>query len=338
QNERRSAVGSIPAFVPLPPAVPAAVPSEPRAEAPRRTNLIARLLQLRDGERPPRLSGAQVEGYLKENRRNAASLLTAYRVSEDPAMLLEAMQKYPGDPQVSFAAIFKKDASPEERRRALESFKQSDPRNALANYLSCLDYFKAGQTDQAVQELNAAAGKSTFQDYSRDFVQNDEEAWRAAGYSVAEAKTAAAYLMSLPHLSELKQVGQATLTLAGSYRQAGDETSAQAALQAGLNLGQRLDNSPGLPLVSHLRGLTIEKQSLGAMDPNSAYGSLGQTVKDRLDELNQQRQELKELMQQFEGVQRKLSERDWISYKDRWNAFGEEAALRWVVGKYSVPR
>jgi hypothetical protein len=29
-----------------------------------------------------------------------------------------------------------------------------------------------------------------------------------------------------------------------------------------------------------------------------------------------------------------LSDQDWISYKDRWRIYGEEAALRWVVGKY----
>ena len=30
-----------------------------------------------------------------------------------------------------------------------------------------------------------------------------------------------------------------------------------------------------------------------------------------------------------------LSDQDWISYKDRWRTFGEEAALRWMVSKYS---
>jgi hypothetical protein len=29
-----------------------------------------------------------------------------------------------------------------------------------------------------------------------------------------------------------------------------------------------------------------------------------------------------------------LSEQDWISYKDRWRVFGEQAALRWIIQKY----
>ena len=37
----------------------------------------------------------------------------------------------------------------------LDAFKQSAPDNALANYLWAHNYYKAGQTDQAVQELVA---------------------------------------------------------------------------------------------------------------------------------------------------------------------------------------
>ena len=68
---------------------------------------------------------------------------------------------------------------------------QSAPENALANYLSALDCFKAGQTDQAVQELIAASDKPQFQDYSLNSVQDDEETYLAAGYSEAEAAAVA---------------------------------------------------------------------------------------------------------------------------------------------------
>ena len=61
---------------------------------------------------PPEVTGEQVESYLKENQRSAASLLASSRVTRDQALLQEAMEKYPHDPQVDFAAVFKKDASP----------------------------------------------------------------------------------------------------------------------------------------------------------------------------------------------------------------------------------
>ena len=88
-----------------------------------------------------------------------SSLLAAYRASGDRGLLEEAMKSYPTDPKVAFEAVFTEDTSPEQRRQWLNTFEQMAPDNALANYLSARDYFKAGQTDQAVQELTSAAGK-----------------------------------------------------------------------------------------------------------------------------------------------------------------------------------
>src|SRR5205085_2924326 len=103
---------------------------------------------------------------------------------------------------------------------------------------------------------------------------------------------------------------------------------AQAALQMGLQLGQRLDGSPGKPVINQLVGLAVQNTVLTAMDPNSPYGDTGQTVKDQLDKIVQERTAIQALAKQFEGFQDRVADRDWISYKDRWHAFGEEAALR----------
>jgi hypothetical protein len=313
------------------PRIQASVSTEPSAESLPRVNQISQILR---GAEAPKLTAEQVEPYLKENRRNAGSLLAAARTTGDQALLIEAMQKYPQDPQVAFAAVFKRDSSPEERRHWLEAFEQAAPDNGLANYLSALDHFKAGKVDQAVQELSAASGKQQFQDYSMEFVQGSEEAYRAAGYSVAEAKTLAGSQLLLPQLVELRDLNLKTIELANSYRQAGDETSAQAALQMGANLGQRLQEAAGQSLISKLVGIAIEAKALGALDAAAPYGNPGQTVKDRLDELSQQRATIKEAGQQFESFQQKITDQDWISYSDRRQLFGEEAASQWLASKY----
>jgi len=299
------------------------------------TNLIARLLRLQSQDKQPKLTTAQIDSYLKENGRTAATLLAAFRATDDPTLLEEAMRDYPNNPQVAFSATFKKDSSPTERRQWLEAFKEAAPQNTLANYLSALDYFRSGHSEQAVQELNAAASKPQFQDYSAEFVQNDEEAWRAAGYSVAEAKTAASMLLLLPHLGQMKELTQDIVSLANSYGQGGDETSAQAALQAGLELGQRLDGSPGQSLVNQLVGAAIQAITLRAMNQAGLSDDGGQNVQARLDELAQQRTAIVNLTAQFDTLEQRMSDQDWISYKDRWRAFGEEAALRWAVSKYA---
>src|SRR5262245_7074252 len=59
-----------------------------------RTNLLG---LLRNGE-ALQLTPDQVQHYVEENHRSAASLLSAYRTSKDPALLAEAMEKYPNDP------------------------------------------------------------------------------------------------------------------------------------------------------------------------------------------------------------------------------------------------
>ncbi len=293
-------------------------------------NLMQRLLK---GE-TPKLTPEQVEAYLKENHRNAASLLAMFRATGDSALLREALEKFPQDPRVNFAGIFDKDATPAELRQRLDAFKQSAPDNALANYLSALNYFKSGQTGLAVQELNAAYGKPGFQDYSWDFVQNAAEAWRSAGYSEAETSMVATWQLMLPQLRQLRDLNQQIVDLANSYKQSGDAASAQAALQMDVNLGQQMDSTPTVPLITQLVGLAIERNALHAMDPNSPYGTGGQTVQGALDQLTQQSTAIKDLSKQVEALQEAMSPQDWINYNERTKTFGEMNALQWLLDKY----
>lgn len=58
-------------------------------------------------------------------------------------------------------------------------------------------------------------------------------------------------------------------------------------------------------------------------------------MQDRLTQLAAERAALVARTKHFDAVQPQICEKDWISYKDRWRSFGEEAALKWIVGKYS---
>jgi hypothetical protein len=294
------------------------------------TNLYARFK-----DKQPELTTAQVEAYLKANGRKASSLLAAYRTSGDPALLKEAMEKYPNDPQVTFEAAIDKDLSPEQRREWLNAFKQAAPDNALANYLSARDYIKAGQMDQAVQELAAASGKQQFEDYTLDRVQDDQEAYLSAGYSAAEAERISLSWLELPQLGQVKQLGRDLVALANAYSQSGDQASAQAVLQMTMNMGQRYGDGPAnAALISQLVGLAVERLALNAMDPNSPYDGNGQTVQDRLTQIAQQRAAVDELVQRAEPLMPTMSDQEILSYENRRMIFGEEAAMRWVVSKY----
>lgn len=284
----------------------------------------------------PKLSPEQIETYLTQNQRDAESLLTAFRASSDAIYLKEAQEKFPGDPRVAYASVFKSN-SPEERSQWLERLKQSAPDNALPSYLSALDAFKSEQTDRAVQEVSAASGKQQFQDYSMDFLQNAEEAYRSAGYSEADAKSIAATQLLLPDLKELRDLGRQMVGLANSYRQSGDSASADAALQMDIALGQRFGGYAGEPLINRLVGIAIERDALTTIDPNSPYGTSGQTVQDRLNQLDNTKQSLKSLAQQETGLFERMSDADVVSYWDRWRAFGYEPTMHWAINKYGQP-
>jgi DNA-directed RNA polymerase specialized sigma24 family protein len=278
------------------------------------------------------LKPEQLDGYLRARGRDAASLLAAYRTTSDPALLSEAMRNFPDNPEVAYEAATRKDVSPDEQRHWLDALKKSAPDNALANYLSALDYFNAGQPDQAVKEFMAASGKR-FEDYSSQRYQNDAEAYLAASYSVADAKFAAGTGLLLPQLQMTKDAGLDMIELAKSYQQTGDSASAQAAMQMAIDLGQRYGtSSPGEPVLSQLAGLSIEIRTLNAMDPNAAYGSI--TVQDQLNQIKQQSDNLKQQSQQVGALLPSMSEQDWAIYNDRWLTFGEQNAYQWVINRY----
>ena len=284
---------------------------------------------------PLKVATAQLDGYLTKHHRDAASLLAAFRVTHDPALLAEAMQKYPNDPQVDFEAAFKSDATPEERRQWLNAFESAAPNNALANYLSALDYFNTGHSAQAVQEMSAASAKQGFQDYTTDRLMDDREAYLEAGYSSPEAEVSSSTQLLLPQLQQVKDLGLDLVGLSKSYQEAGDSDSAQTTLQMAADLGQRYSTSaPGETEISQLVGMALERAALGAMDPGSPYGDNGLTVQDQINQLTQERATINELNQQAAPLMDSLSDQDYITYKDRWMAFGEEAALQWVIGKY----
>jgi len=325
-QSKRSFISRLPA-----PAMQANVPAEASLEIAASTNLISQLLH---GSNAPKLTLEQVEPYLKANHRSGISLVVASRAIGDPSLLQEAMEKHPNNPQVAYAAIFKPDSTPEERRKWLNQFQQVAPDNSLANYLSAYDRFKSGNSDQAVQELTVAAGKQPFTDYSMDFVMAAEEAYRAGGYSIAEAKILADSQLLLPQLSQLKDLNRNMMDLAASYRQAGDDASAQTLLQMGVNLGERLQNQSAQPLITELVGIAVETAVLKSMDPNASLPDSNQTVQDRLDQLTQYRNDVKNLRTGYANIQEQMTDQDWISYSERRRLFGEHAAFQWLASKY----
>lgn len=334
-NERPSK-HSPPLRLPAPSMLDAAASTPAPMESGLHTNLFARLTNDSDLKLPLE----QVEPYLEENRRSAASLLAAYHVSGEIALLEEALQTYPADARVACEAACNPSLSPEQRRQWLDALEQADANNALPNYLSALDYFNAGKTDQAVQALIAASGKSQMVDFRSDRVQDMAELLSASGYTVAEAKALAAYNTPLvPSPRDLRTLGRDLVGLANAYRQDGDELSAQASLQLASNLGQHYaaGTVPGEPLIMQLAGINIQLDVLSAMDPASACGNSEQTVQEQINQLSRQKVALKAQGAQIDSLMQKMTDLDWINYCDRANQYGETPANQWLLHKHALP-
>src|SRR5262249_23120009 len=154
----------------------------------------------------------------------------------------------------------------EGKQQWLSAFEQNAPGNALPFYLSARNDFDSGQSDKALQELAAAVGKP-FDDYTSDRIQNDLEAYLAAGYPLAEATTIASNSELLPQLAPMKQLGRDLVSLAGAYNQSGDQASAQSVLQMAMNLGQTLGDPNNPVLITQNVGAAVETMALTNMNP-----------------------------------------------------------------------
>ena len=80
--------------------------------------------------------------------------------------------------------------------------------------------------------------------------------------------------------------------------------------------------------------MAVEQLALGTMDPAAPYGTGGQTVNDRIDDLLQQRKTIKALNQTVEGLLPNLPEQELVTFFDRQKVFSESPTLRWLVAKY----
>ena len=301
------------------------------------TNVLARLAK---GESLP-VTLEQLGPYLEKNHRDAGSLLAAFQATHDRALLDEAMSKYPNDPRVAYTAWYRAQPGPDDpegvtaRRQAIDTLKQADPENSLANYLSAANYFKAGQPNLAVEEMQAGATKLAFNDYTQDAIQSMTEAYVAAGYSEAESKAAACSGALLPDLAELKQDGYRLAELAKSYQQAGDTASAQATIQICQDLGRRLDDPNSKTLIQALVGIAVQRIALDASAGMLIDADTTQSVQDQIQALVQHREQIKTLSTGAEGWWQTAKPEEIVAFYDRERIFGAQNALQWVADRVS---
>ncbi len=115
---------------------------------------------------PPKLTPAQLRDYLELCGRDAQSLIVASRLAQDSAYLFEASAQFPEDPLVQLEVALSPDASLEDKRLALDAFRNVSPDNALGDYLSAHLAFAEGDYATAANGLMDSVDHGTLADFS----------------------------------------------------------------------------------------------------------------------------------------------------------------------------
>jgi len=315
-------------------------------DVPASNDALAQMLALK-------LPREMIEEYLTQHHRDAASLIAAFYASGDTNnpvgdinYLKEAATNLPNDPHVQCTVLaqwtgMESAGFSEDRRKWLDAFKVSSPNNALANYLSAEDFFKNGQTEAGVNEVLAATSKSEFGNYALEAFLGEGELYRASGKSPLDVHYASARAMaeeSLPELPRFKGLALSMKELQRQYLNANDANSAENLAQMGLALANRLNSGEGGKLViDQYVGMSIEYISLQNLNPESSYDFLGgKTPNEKMAEIKQRRESLKELAQVLFEVEPKMSEAEKLSFMDRQRIFGEVEAMRWLQQRYGT--
>jgi hypothetical protein len=291
------------------------------------------------------VSPEKIQKYLELHHRNAASLLAAFHATRDPEnpdkgidYLKEAATNFPGDPHVQWT-VLAQNTFPEDRRNWLDAFKVSSPNNSLANYLSASDYFKNGQPDAAIKELTEATSKGQFADFAMENFLGGAELSKFGGASPSIANVMAMSAMSgdlLPELSSLKGITQGIRDVQKQYSDSGDTASVQNLSLMGVTLASRLTSGDGGRFViGQLVGMATETLALQSLDQNTAYDFLGgESPSQRLEQLKDQRQDMRTLAKNFNLTFFNASEAERDNYTERMKIYGEVPAMRWFLQQH----
>ena len=263
---------------PAPRVAPPGSSSEPPASVPLKPEgPLARLFA--NPNQAFRLQADQLQAYLAINKRNAESLLAASRLTGEMAFLQEAARNFPADPAVQLELALRSKV-PEERQRALESLRQADPDNALADHLSAFEHLRAGDPEAAFADLILAASKSRMDIYAPAALQSSEEAYLAADFTPVEAKAAAMLGFRFHEVDPLEELSKQLAELQTAYAADGDAASAEAVRQMGHALSQQVQSDAQF-ILHEVVGMGMEQSFL---DPTTS-AMREQEIQHRFDGL-----------------------------------------------------
>ena len=280
-----------------------------------------------------RVARERVEAWLAG--RDAAGLVGAWDMTGDEALLMEAAERFPGDPRVCVAMIWKLLENGEDAREWVDRLAAAEPQNPGALYLRAAAQHKAGASEEAIATLKGAVALSGKLDlHLRDRMMTVREAALASGAGVKDA----AMLSIFAPLSR----GGGAPYLNGGHRvvadgiksavAAGDAEEVTALAGISLGMANQMASSPAPNLLDQLVEHEWRRSTLKAMSGETEYGDSGTTVSQQLELVEAQRSELTAAVK-GRGIGEWLqqaSEAEAVSYADTFLLRGELEAMKMI--------
>lgn len=273
----------------------------------------------------------QAAAMVRKRGETALSLLAMARLTKDTAWLRRAAEVHPDDPRVQLA-LYHAAEDPVERASALAAYRAADPGNALGGYLAA---WEAGQQGDPAGLAAALVDASFAEGLRREelaIVLEADAMLRASGMGDREAFEQAMTSMNASDVIALAGLGKNMGELQRLFVELGDWDEADFLLEQTLTLGGSLRQ--GGMAIDNLVGVSIERQLLGALDPQTVIGWDGERAGERLAVLEADWAAGPDLSGDWiREAMNELDATEWAEYRRQLAEEGERAALKWLKGR-----
>jgi len=217
--------------------------------------------------------------------------------------------------------------TPEEKREALNRYRELDPNNSYADYLAALLDFQQGRTEDAIANLDAADKHAEYRTPAAEMRQPCEDLYLSAGLTPVEAKAAAMFLVPTVFVAPMSQVANYLANVNPLGMQQRDEATSGRLMQSALGFVRKISGDRGL-IVADMMRISVETRVIRAFPQDEPLPGSGKTPAQRLEELTAERTEIATLGKDVAAIQADMTESEFLKYLKRVEAEGEVNALR----------
>lgn len=223
-------------------------------------------------------SPAQFETYLERHQRNASSLLAVYRITKDEALLREAYERFPEDPQVALLVLTSLSLPLEDKLVMLEKVRHAHPGDPLGDFMTSVALAKEGKTAEAVPFFQAGLAKPRWDFSQKEQRLNLREALMSAGLPSTEARMLG-FTLTWPGATGIfiNVSNQGKREIEGLLQEGREDEAFTLAGQM-LALSRRLEEYPQRTTTHEILAQNFKRGALYALPNDVEIGDTGQTV------------------------------------------------------------